>query len=221
MLFGHQMLLCKRVIRIGLFGKLCALSARRLYFLLMNTRICSSKTELLQITRSVQAIEEAGLLWPDVKIKCTVSLGTGLRRNSLWRVSCVLLGRLHKQQTIVALVASATQTENTHKDLQKSLGQEYFRLTVPIPPVDLAEPEPKVLAALKQMAREHFLEATNRLNLQRVASILTIPTWIVAKKDFLAAVRANYALWTNVDKHEYIQNATTLFMSFWYCGDKF
>ncbi len=169
-----------------------------------------------------QAIEEAALLWPDVKIKCIVSLGTGYApqffMDSLLRSSGTIA---QATDAILALVASATQTENTHKELQRSLGQEYFRFTVPIPPIDLAEPEPMVLAALKQMAREHFLEATNRLNLQRVASILTIPTWIVAQKDFLAAVRANYAVWTNVDKHEYIQNAKALFMSFWYCGDKF
>lgn len=168
------------------------------------------------------AIEEAQLLWPGVKIKCIVSLGTGYApqffMDSLLRSSSSIS---QAKDAMTALVSSATETESTHKRVQASRGREYFRFQVPIPPVDLAEPEPKVLAALKQMAKDHLFGMEERLALQLTASILTIPTWVIPAVDTLAAVRANYALWSRVDMHEYIQNARVVFMSFWYCGDNF
>lgn len=168
------------------------------------------------------AIEEAQNLWPGVKIKCIVSLGTGYApqffMDALLRSSSSVA---QAKDALTALIASATETENTHKRVQATRGREYFRFQLPIPPVNLSEPEPRVLASLKQMAKDHLLRVEEKLELQLTASILTIPTWVVPAVDSLAAVRANYALWSRVDMHEYIQNARVVFMSFWYCGDNF
>jgi len=123
------------------------------------------------------------------------------------------------------IIASATQTERTHKYLEEaglsSAGTEYIRLTVPIPPIGLDENNAHILAALEELSRQHISSRETLDKLEVLKSILTVDTWVTPKSSALTRVRGNYTLWSDVNFHDYICNAKVLWMSFWYCGDNF
>lgn len=101
------------------------------------------------------ALQEAKALYPGVPIELVVSIGTGLFTNQKSNMQTMGWDTLVNQ-----LVASSTDTEDVHSLLTDFLPKEkYFRFNPLFPkevPIDVKDKA--ILASLKVLARDHFLE---------------------------------------------------------------
>lgn len=119
-------------------------------------------------------IEEAALVFPNRKITCIISIGTGKPSTNHIEKQGVV-GRLIPIEVAKAMVRIATDTENTHQELQRRYTPRpnlYFRFNVEQGMQEVTMDEWNKLSAVMAHASQYVRSADVRPKLEEAAKIL-------------------------------------------------
>ncbi|XP_055595813.1 calcium-independent phospholipase A2-gamma-like [Uranotaenia lowii] len=136
------------------------------------------------------AIHEAKCLWPNERIQCVVSFGTGRTRNREWFDGQKIVSRKVLDQVALSsswktkflrILDSATDTEATHTILSDLLPPgRYFRFNPYLTEfLSMVEVRPEKIAQLEQDTAEYFKRNEDKFEL--VADLLTQGRGVVQK----------------------------------------